>query len=237
MGVVACVRHAGRAPRREGSPRPGGGPPGQVDRFTSLDLALPPARSSMPASCPAPCRGWRTRCSRRPPAGSDVVLLGIPTRGVPLARRLAARIEAFEGLSLPTGQIDPDDVPGRSADARGPAARGDPPSCRRSRRQGRGPRRRRAVLRPHGTGGTRRAGRARPAAHRPAGGARRPRTPRAAHPRRLCRQEHPDFPRRRWCTSCSTRWTAGTRCSSGMPPPTAVPRRRPAPPRQREGLR
>jgi len=26
---------------------------------------------------------------------------------VPLARRLAARIEAFEGLSLPTGQIDP----------------------------------------------------------------------------------------------------------------------------------
>ena len=29
---------------------------------------------------------------------ADTVLLGIPTRGVPLARRLAARIEAFEGV-------------------------------------------------------------------------------------------------------------------------------------------
>jgi pyrimidine operon attenuation protein / uracil phosphoribosyltransferase len=36
----------------------------------------------------------------------DVVLLGIATRGVPLARRLAARILAFEGLSLPVGTLD-----------------------------------------------------------------------------------------------------------------------------------
>jgi pyrimidine operon attenuation protein/uracil phosphoribosyltransferase len=38
--------------------------------------------------------------------GSDVVLLGIPTRGVNLAHRLAARIKDFEGLDLPVGQLD-----------------------------------------------------------------------------------------------------------------------------------
>ena len=36
----------------------------------------------------------------------DAVLLGIPTRGVPLARRLAARIEAFEGVRVPVGTLD-----------------------------------------------------------------------------------------------------------------------------------
>jgi pyrimidine operon attenuation protein/uracil phosphoribosyltransferase len=38
--------------------------------------------------------------------GTDVVLLGIPTRGTHLAARLAARIEAFEGLVVPTGSLD-----------------------------------------------------------------------------------------------------------------------------------
>jgi pyrimidine operon attenuation protein / uracil phosphoribosyltransferase len=36
----------------------------------------------------------------------DVVLLGIPTRGVPLARRLAGCIEQVEGRPVPTGSID-----------------------------------------------------------------------------------------------------------------------------------
>ncbi|HSV65878.1 MAG TPA: bifunctional pyr operon transcriptional regulator/uracil phosphoribosyltransferase PyrR [Mycobacteriales bacterium] len=36
----------------------------------------------------------------------DTVLLGVPTRGVPLAGRLAARIAAFEGLAIPTGSLD-----------------------------------------------------------------------------------------------------------------------------------
>jgi pyrimidine operon attenuation protein / uracil phosphoribosyltransferase len=36
----------------------------------------------------------------------DAVLVGIPTRGVPLAHRLAARIEVFAGVSLPVGSID-----------------------------------------------------------------------------------------------------------------------------------
>jgi pyrimidine operon attenuation protein/uracil phosphoribosyltransferase len=38
--------------------------------------------------------------------GFDAVLLGIPTRGVPLARRLADRIEVFSGQALPVGSLD-----------------------------------------------------------------------------------------------------------------------------------
>ncbi|MCU1599749.1 MAG: bifunctional pyrimidine regulatory protein pyrR uracil phosphoribosyltransferase [Frankiales bacterium] len=38
--------------------------------------------------------------------GADVVLLGIPTRGTHLARRLAQRVQAFEGLTVPTGSLD-----------------------------------------------------------------------------------------------------------------------------------
>lgn len=36
----------------------------------------------------------------------DLVLLGIPTRGVPLARRLAARLAEVEGTTVPTGSLD-----------------------------------------------------------------------------------------------------------------------------------
>lgn len=42
----------------------------------------------------------RTRGAR------DIVLLGIPTRGVPLARRLAERIEQVEGVRAPCGSLD-----------------------------------------------------------------------------------------------------------------------------------
>jgi pyrimidine operon attenuation protein/uracil phosphoribosyltransferase len=38
--------------------------------------------------------------------GRDTVLLGIPTRGVPLSRRLAERIRAFEGTAIGTGVLD-----------------------------------------------------------------------------------------------------------------------------------
>jgi len=37
---------------------------------------------------------------------TGIVLLGIPTRGVPLARRLAGRIHAFEGVDVPVGALD-----------------------------------------------------------------------------------------------------------------------------------
>jgi pyrimidine operon attenuation protein / uracil phosphoribosyltransferase len=43
----------------------------------------------------------------RTDGGRDVVLLGIPTRGVLLARRLAGRIAEFEGLDVPVGSLDP----------------------------------------------------------------------------------------------------------------------------------
>ncbi len=38
--------------------------------------------------------------------GADTILLGIPTRGAPLARRLADRIAAFEAISIPVGVLD-----------------------------------------------------------------------------------------------------------------------------------
>src|SRR4051794_32785581 len=40
------------------------------------------------------------------PALTDLVLVGIPTRGAPLARRLAARIEAFSGTPIDVGTVD-----------------------------------------------------------------------------------------------------------------------------------
>jgi pyrimidine operon attenuation protein / uracil phosphoribosyltransferase len=36
----------------------------------------------------------------------DLVLIGIPTRGAPLARRLAARVEAFSGRRIDVGTVD-----------------------------------------------------------------------------------------------------------------------------------
>ena len=37
---------------------------------------------------------------------ADLVLLGIPSRGVPLARRIAERIAAVEGYDVPVGSLD-----------------------------------------------------------------------------------------------------------------------------------
>jgi pyrimidine operon attenuation protein / uracil phosphoribosyltransferase len=37
---------------------------------------------------------------------AELVLVGIPTRGAPLARRLAARIEAFSGTPIAVGTVD-----------------------------------------------------------------------------------------------------------------------------------
>ncbi|MED7925504.1 bifunctional pyr operon transcriptional regulator/uracil phosphoribosyltransferase PyrR [Nonomuraea sp. LP-02] len=42
----------------------------------------------------------------RTKGGDDVVLLGIPTRGATLARRLGDRIEQFEGVKIPVGFVD-----------------------------------------------------------------------------------------------------------------------------------
>ena len=37
---------------------------------------------------------------------SDLVLLGVPSRGVPLAERIAAKIAAVEGIDVPVGSLD-----------------------------------------------------------------------------------------------------------------------------------
>ncbi|GAB2494777.1 bifunctional pyr operon transcriptional regulator/uracil phosphoribosyltransferase PyrR [Nocardiopsis aegyptia] len=42
----------------------------------------------------------------RTKGGEDVTLLGIPSRGVPLAQRLARRIERVEDLAVPVGSLD-----------------------------------------------------------------------------------------------------------------------------------
>jgi len=60
---------------------------------------------------------------------ADLVLLGIPSRGVPLARRVAARIAAVEGVEVPVGSLDitmyRDDL--RKHPARGPQHTEIPP--------------------------------------------------------------------------------------------------------------
>lgn len=38
--------------------------------------------------------------------GRELILLGIPRRGAPLARRLSARIAEFSGVTVPTGVLD-----------------------------------------------------------------------------------------------------------------------------------
>lgn len=40
------------------------------------------------------------------PDAQPVMLLGIPSGGVPLAKRLAAKIEEFSGVTVPTGALD-----------------------------------------------------------------------------------------------------------------------------------
>jgi pyrimidine operon attenuation protein/uracil phosphoribosyltransferase len=55
---------------------------------------------------------------------AGTVLLGIPTRGAPLARRIADRIHTFEGVRVPVGVVDVtlyrDDLRSRAPRALGP---------------------------------------------------------------------------------------------------------------------
>ena len=127
--------------------------------------------------------------------GTDgLVVVGIHTRGVPLARRLAAKLGEIEGRRGPGGRPGRGHVPRRHRHA---AAPGHPRhrAAVRPGRQGRGPGRRRALHRADGAGRPRRPDRLRPAAGHPAGRAGRPRPPRAAPAGRLRRQEPAHRPR------------------------------------------
>ena len=140
-----------------------------------------------------PNRARDPRAQPRP--ASELALVGIRTRGVPLARRLAARAHATStGDDVPTGALDitlyRDDLmrhAGRAAAGRPPHR--DPVLDRRPPDPARG---RRALHRADDSRGARRADRLRPAARDPARRPRRPRPPRAADPGRLRRQEHAD---------------------------------------------
>jgi pyrimidine operon attenuation protein / uracil phosphoribosyltransferase len=90
-----------RAADQAGRDRRPGGPHGSHLRGT-ID-----ARAVLE---PAEIRRALTRIAHeileRTSGGGDVVLLGIPTRGVPLAHRLADRLEQVEGRPVPAGSLD-----------------------------------------------------------------------------------------------------------------------------------
>ena len=122
----------------------------------------------------------------------DVVLVGLYTRGVALARRLAAAIEAFEGVDgARSARSTSPSTATTSACAPVTPARPDRGPVDISG-QGRRARRRRALHRPHRPRRARRAHRARPAPGGAARGAGRPRPPGAADPARLRGQEPAD---------------------------------------------
>ena len=160
-----------------------------------------------------------------PEHADELVLLGIPTGGAVLARRLAAAIAEFTGVPPAVGSVDPtlyrDDLRRRPA-----RALGDTDGARRRARRPAGrARRRRAVLRADRARRAGRAGRARAPARGAAGRAGRPGPPRAADPRRLRRQERADRSRTSRSSCCSPRSTAGTG-SHSLAPTTRQRRRR-----------
>src|SRR5713226_3184786 len=84
---------------------PGRGPAGGDGTFGSPELG-----DRKTVLEPAEIRRALTRVAHeileRTDGADDVLLLGIPTRGVPLASRLADRIEQVEGHPVPHGSLD-----------------------------------------------------------------------------------------------------------------------------------
>lgn len=84
----------------------------QHDRNHQVDQVDPEVQPAMPREvleAPDMSRAL-TRIAHeileRTRGGADVLLLGIPTRGVGLARRLAARMSAVENRAVPVGSLD-----------------------------------------------------------------------------------------------------------------------------------
>ena len=132
------------------------------------------------------------------PALDQLCLVGIYTRGVPLAHRLRRRIAETTGVDVPVGALDiafyRDDVAVRGAES---PAHAQPVAQRHEAGlPDRGPHgragRRRPLHGPHDPRGDRRDLRLRPAGAGAARRAGRPRPPRAADPRGLRGQEPAD---------------------------------------------
>jgi len=95
------------AMRPEPGHEPGANGPGNLDR---PDYPSPSQPSWKAVLTPEEIRRALSRIAHeileRTHGGDGIVLLGIPTRGVYLARRLAARIGEFEGAPAPVGSLD-----------------------------------------------------------------------------------------------------------------------------------
>src|ERR1700689_2087014 len=80
-------------------------------------LGAPPAKTVLE---PDEIRRALTRIAHeileRTNGADDVILLGIPTRGVPLARRLAERLAQVEGRPVPAGALGHTEVPASGID-------------------------------------------------------------------------------------------------------------------------
>src|SRR5215510_1543831 len=94
--MAGIMRPAGSAAEASAQPEPGGTHNG--------------SRAGKTVLRPDEIRRALTRIGHeileRTDGARDVVLLGIPTRGVPLARRLAARLAETEGAAVPVGSLD-----------------------------------------------------------------------------------------------------------------------------------
>ena len=114
-----------RSPGRSGDRQPGGSAPGGnvghdegSGGSAASDRRQRPGAPSDQAAAgsqkrvlePAEIRRALTRIAHeileRTNGADDVLLLGIPTRGVPLARRLAERAAEFEDRAVPWGSLD-----------------------------------------------------------------------------------------------------------------------------------
>ncbi len=109
------------AMRPEPVHEPGPGGPGDPGNLAGQSRPRPDGQGGAAPAGQGP-QGWKavltpeeirralTRIAHeileRTHGGDQVVLLGIPTRGVFLARRLAARIGEFEGSPAPVGSLD-----------------------------------------------------------------------------------------------------------------------------------
>src|SRR6202046_3526536 len=93
--------------RPEPGHEPGEAGPGNLDR---LDHPSPDQQAWKAVLTPEEIRRALSCISHeileRTHGGEGIVLLGIPTRGVYLARRLSARIGEFEGAPAPVGSLD-----------------------------------------------------------------------------------------------------------------------------------
>jgi pyrimidine operon attenuation protein / uracil phosphoribosyltransferase len=95
---------------RNGESTPGAASPGDAQGAESAKNPASAGPDSKRVLEPDEIRRALTRIAHeileRTNGAGDILLLGIPTRGVPLAQRLAERASEFEGRAIPWGSLD-----------------------------------------------------------------------------------------------------------------------------------